>query len=539
MKTHPQPRMRGRLLQITLCASVLTAFLGTWLGAATLTNAPYEGWVAYWTTQNPNFSTVSGLSADPDGDGYANNAEFAFDGNPMVPTAALLGYASSSSNMVVSFAARNTDPAGATYQVQSTTNLNTSFSDDTNVTLVTGNPDGILVPSQYHRLQFTVPLAGARKFYRVRATPDYGAVYFASNPDGTNSVVALTRDLSTGLLTYLGSFTSGGNGTTAIQGAQAHAVMASGPYVYAVNSGSDNFSTFRIGQDGQLSLVATTFSGGKRPVSIAIHGNLLYVLNQGISASEQEGPVDAGVAPFIIGADGIPVAATGAGVSLSAGDAPADVIFTGNGQRLAVMCTGANSVRSYEVGASGSLGNPQIIGVGSQPVGGASNARLPWCGFATVVEDPGAASVVSFNAESSLSIVSQIPAVADQDPCWAATDPAGFRLWTSNFLPRSLTLYSIAADGALTRLGAYEPPASDSGPGALDIAVSGDGRFLYRLRAFNSNGSPTPPHPYPVVEVFRITEGAANGDLQLIQSVQITIEALRFSSPSGMAVLSL
>ena len=528
--------MRGRLLRIALCASVLTAFLGTWLGAATLTNAPYEDWVACWTSLNPIFSTVSGPSADPDGDGYANNAEFAFDGNPMVPTAALLGYASSSSNTVVSFDARNTDPAGAAYQVQSTTNLNTGFSDDTNVTLVTGSPDGILLPSQYHRLQFTVPFAGARKFYRVCATPDYGAVYFASNPDGTNSVVALTRDLSTGLLTYLGFFTSGGNGATAIQGAQAHAVMASGPYVYVVNSGSGTFSTFRIGQDGQLSLVATTSSGGTRPVSIAIHGNLLYVLNQGIAASEQEGPVDAGVSPFIIGADGIPVAAIGAGVPLSAGDVPADVIFTGNGRRLAVMCTGANSVRSYEVGASGSLGNPQTIGVGSQPVGGASNARLPWCGFATVVEDPGAASVVSFSAESTLLIVSQIPAAADQDPCWATTDTGGFRLWTSNFLPRSLTLYSIAANGALTRLGAYEPPASDSGPGALDIGVSGDGRFLYRLRAFNNDGSPTNPHPYPLVEVFQITSDTATGDLALIQSVQITSDLLRFASPTGMAV---
>jgi hypothetical protein len=146
--------------------------------------------------------------------------------------------------------------------------------------------------------------------------------------------------------------------------------------------------------------------------------------------------------------------------------------------------------------------------------------------------------VVSFSAESTLSIVSQLPAAADQDPCWATTDTGGVRLWTSNFLPRSLTLYSIAADGALTRLGAYEPPASDSGPGALDIGVSGDGRFLYRLRAFNNDGSPTNPHPYPLVEVFQITSNTATGDLDLIQSVQVTSELLRFASPTGMAVSS-
>jgi 6-phosphogluconolactonase (cycloisomerase 2 family) len=493
-------------------------------------NTPYGDWVAYWTSQNPSFGSVSELSADPDNDGYPNSTEFAFDGNPTVPTAALLASVISSNNLVVSFAARSTDPAGAAYQVQSSTNLNTGFADATDLNLVEASPDGVLVPSQYHRLQFTVPLAGDRQFYRVRATPDYGAVYFASNPDGPNSVVALTRDLSTGLLTYLGSFTSGGNGATAIQGAQAHAVMANGSFVYAVNSGSDNFSTFRIGQGGQLTLIATTSSGGTRPVSIAIHGHLLFVLNQGTSA------VDAGVSPFIIGADGIPVAAPASSISLESADAPSDVIFSGNGLRLAVMCSGSNAIRSFDVDASGNLTNPQQVDVESQPVGGASNARLPWCGFAAVVEDPGAASVVSFNAEDALSIVSLVPAAADQDPCWATTDISGFRLWTSNFLPRSLTLYSIAADGSLTRQGAYEPPANDSGPGALDIGVSSDGRFLYRLRAFNQDGSPTPPHPFPVVEAFQITSDTASGDLSLIQSVQVSDESLRYASPTGMAV---
>ena len=87
-------------------------------------------------------------------------------------------------------------------------------------------------------------------------------------------------------------------------------------------------------------------------------------------------------------------------------------------------------------------------------------------------------------------------------------------------------------------MGAHEPEPGDNGPGALDIGVSSDGRFLYRLRAFNSDGSPTPPHPYPVVEVFEITDNPSAGDLSLIQSVPVEIESLRYASPSGMAVAS-
>lgn len=538
MKTNPKAPLKGSLTRILLCALTLMAVLEAPSRAASWTNAPYTDWVAQWIAVNPDFSSFSGPNEDPDHDGYANNLEFAFDGNPTEPNGSFLAAYSSGSNAVFSFVARKTDTAGALYQVQSTTSLAAGFTNDNGVNLLPGDPAGIPLPSQYDRLEFSVPLTESKKFYRVQATPDYGALYFASNPDGTNSVVALTRDLSTGFVTYLGSFNSGGNGTTAIQGSQAHAVATRGSFLYAVNSGSGNFSTFRIGQDGELTLVATTSSGGIRPVSLAIHGNLLYVLNQGISSSEEGGPVDAGVLPFTIGTDGIPMPAAGPGISLDSEDSPSDVVFTGNGQRLAVMCTGSNAIRSYDVGASGSLGNSQVVGVGSQPVGGASNARLAWCGFATVVNDPGPASVVSFNAESGLSIVSQIPATTDQDPCWAATDPGGFRLWTSNFLPRSLTLYSIGSDGSLARLGGYTPGASDSGPGALDICVSNDGRFLYRLRAFNSNGSPAPPHPYPVVEVFRITNDTATGDLDLVQSVQITIDALRFSSSTGMTVSS-
>jgi hypothetical protein len=132
----------------------------------------YQSWVSYWTTQSPSFSGNSTGSADPDGDGYVNDTEFAFDGNPTVPTASLLTASTSGGNMTVSFVARNTTPAGASYQVQESTNLNLGFV-SSNVT-VSESPDqtGILVPAQYQRRQFTVPTTGSKKFYRIQATLD-------------------------------------------------------------------------------------------------------------------------------------------------------------------------------------------------------------------------------------------------------------------------------------------------------------------------------------------------------------------------------
>jgi hypothetical protein len=74
--------------------------------------------------------------------------------------------------MTVSFIARSTNPAGASYQVQESTNLNLGFV-SSNVT-VSESPDqtGLLVPAQYQRRQFTVPTTVPKKFYRIQATLD-------------------------------------------------------------------------------------------------------------------------------------------------------------------------------------------------------------------------------------------------------------------------------------------------------------------------------------------------------------------------------
>ena len=99
-----------------------------------------------------------------------NDTEFAFDGNPTVPTASLLSTSASVGNMTVSFIARNTTPAGATYQVQETTNLNTGFVSSNATVIESPDQTGILVPAQYQRRQFTVPTIESKKFYRIQAT---------------------------------------------------------------------------------------------------------------------------------------------------------------------------------------------------------------------------------------------------------------------------------------------------------------------------------------------------------------------------------
>lgn len=126
-----------------------------------------------WLTNYPTLSNTNG-TADPDGDGFDNNLESAFDGNPTVGTASLLTVTQNGSNAVFNFVA-STNPAAVLYTVQATTNLSTSpWADDIGVTAsVTNsanqtNPPILLAP-EYVRREFSLP-ATNKSFYRVEAT---------------------------------------------------------------------------------------------------------------------------------------------------------------------------------------------------------------------------------------------------------------------------------------------------------------------------------------------------------------------------------
>ena len=351
-------------------------------------------------------------------------------------------------------------------------------------------------------------------------------VYVSTNPNGPNTVEAFKRNTKTGLLTSVGSFDTGGYGLTAINGAQSHAVVCTQTHVFVTNAGSNDFSVFRIRNNSGLELVTTVPSLGVRPVSIAIYRKTLYVLNQG-----QPGVAPARCVGFSIDTEESPVELDVSAVEFAATDVPTDVFFTQNGARLVVLQNGANAIDTFTVGADGGLIEQRRVTNVNAPFGGAKHPRQPFVAFAALADDA-APGVISIRATGTAipTIVTRITASADVDPCWTATTPNGKRLWTSNFQPASLSLYSVKSNGRLAAVSTYEP-ASDS-PGALDIAVDPRGKFLYQLRAFDPAGG---ANPTPQIDVLRIIGSNADGGLQLVQSIQLPTSASS-GSPTGIAV---
>jgi hypothetical protein len=121
-----------------------------------------------WLTNYPSITgTNTNGTADPDGDGFVNNLEFAFDGNPTVGTPALLTVRPAGTNAVFKWVERN---SGVTYQVQSNASLTNTWTSPASVTISNSiDQSGVLITNDYTRKEFIVPASG-KNFYRIQAT---------------------------------------------------------------------------------------------------------------------------------------------------------------------------------------------------------------------------------------------------------------------------------------------------------------------------------------------------------------------------------
>jgi hypothetical protein len=145
---------------VTTNASVnLSASNASGTGTAVLNLTILSAYAA-WTGQYSLIGTNALAAADPDRDGFRNDLEFAFGTDPTRGNAALTGAARTGTNRLVTWLER---PNGATYQVQGTTNLSTTWGAapaGTNSTNTAGVPPG------YTRKELN---AATNTFYRVQA----------------------------------------------------------------------------------------------------------------------------------------------------------------------------------------------------------------------------------------------------------------------------------------------------------------------------------------------------------------------------------
>jgi 6-phosphogluconolactonase len=343
-------------------------------------------------------------------------------------------------------------------------------------------------------------------------SPVVGHVYLDDNTKGTNTIGAFDRHLDGSLSPMPGSpFAVGGAGTGAGLASQGALQLSSdGRYLLAVDAGSNQVSVLRVGWDGSLQLVpgGVVSSGGPTPVSIAVHGNLVYVANSGAVGPNFTG--------FTLSPWGQLQPLPGSTVTVANGSQPDDVLFNSIGNTLVGNLTGTSQIESYSVGWDGLLtaapGSP-LAAQGLGPFGSEFRPTNPFQLFVSNAHNVGAGTgtVSAFNVAwgGALSPIGGSPFADDQTaPCWVEITHDGQFLFTVNTASGDISRYWIAPSGTLSLLGST-PVSATGGVGAVDARLSPDGRTLYvdeskigAVGAFAVNGGnltelPSSPTPLP------------------------------------------
>ncbi len=308
-----------------------------------------------------------------------------------------------------------------------------------------------------------------------------GHLYVNDNTAGTNTIAAFDRHADGTLTPLHGSpFAAGGAGTGAGIGSQgALQVTSDGKYLLAVDAGSNQISALRINSDGELNPVGggPVSSGGSKPVSIAIHGSLVYVANAANGGSNYTG--------FTLNPGGHLQPLDGSTVPLPNGSSPGDVLFNSDGTRLVGTRVGTSLIDSFVVGGDGRLTEAAASPFAAQgfgPFGSEFRPTDPTQLFVSNAHNvgPGTGTISAFNdgSDGTLTSIGSSPyADLETAPCWVEISHDGQVLFTVNTASHSISRYAIAADGSLSLLGSTSLGAA--GVGAEDARLGPNGKTLW------------------------------------------------------------
>jgi 6-phosphogluconolactonase len=307
-----------------------------------------------------------------------------------------------------------------------------------------------------------------------------GRLYVNDNTAGTNTIAAFERHTDGTLTPLHGSpFAAGGAGTgTGIGSQGALQITSDGKYLLAVDAGSNQISVLRIKNDGELNPVGggPVSSGGVEPVSIAVHGSLVFVANAGDGGSDYTG--------FTLNPGGHLRPIAGSTVVLPSGSSPGDVLFNGDGTRLVGAEVGTSVIDSFVVGGNGLLtaapGSP-FAAQGPGPFGSEfrpTDATQLFVSNAHGGSGNGTVSAFSDGSDGTLTSIGASPFPDFQTaPCWVEISHDGQFLFTVNTASNSISRYAIAGDGSLSLLGSTS--LGSASLGAEDARLAPDGGTLW------------------------------------------------------------
>ncbi len=331
------------------------------------------------------------------------------------------------------------------------------------------------------------------------------AVYSETNAPSGNDVLVFRR-AADGSLGAPTSVATGGSGTGAGLGSQGAVTLSpDGNWLLVVNAGSDEISSFAVGDDGTLTFAGKASSGGTTPISVAIHDDLVYVLNAGGSGN---------IAGLRLQPNGalVPIAGSSRGLSTPA-SGPAEVSFDPTGAWLVVTEKSTNKIVTWRVTAAGlAVGRVINASSGATPFG----FTFTPLGVLAVTEafggaaDASAVSTYTINSNGTLNVISASTPTTETSACWIVATNNGKFVYSTNASSASVSGFE-ARQGALELLVAGGK-SGVTGAGATDVAITGNSQFLYTL----NGGAHT-------ISLFGVSQ--STGNLNALGAISVPVGA--------------
>jgi 6-phosphogluconolactonase (cycloisomerase 2 family) len=315
-----------------------------------------------------------------------------------------------------------------------------------------------------------------RRFLSASPTPSFfhdphileTTIYTESNnpASGQNAVLAFHRNPATGSLTELagGPYLTKGTGNLNSQELLGpddsdKEVIANSDdtLLFAVNQGSNSIAVFHIHSDGTLDLVNghPFSSGGVQPVSLALSGNRLYVVNRGDEVQGAPGSVAPNYTGFYVNDNGSLTPIPHSTVTLPVGLSPSQVLVSNDDHFLfgdnftpppLLNVSEANTVAPFKIAPNGSLSPasggpvaapvspPLVLGLAQSP-----DHRILYTGLVAT----NSLGVFTYNSSGALTFVKSIPTQGGAT-CWVLVNADGSRLYVGDSATDSVGVFSLA-----------------------------------------------------------------------------------------------
>ncbi|HEY0036241.1 MAG TPA: beta-propeller fold lactonase family protein, partial [Longimicrobium sp.] len=268
---------------------------------------------------------------------------------------------------------------------------------------------------------------------------DSGAVFTTNNAASANFVIAFTRD-ENGTLTRRDSVATGGRGsgphpifnTDPLESQDAVILSDDRRFLFVVNAGSNEVSSFRVDDDGALSLVSRVSSGGQFPVSLAHRAGLLYTVNANGGGS---------ISGFRVGADGALTALANSTRPLSgaAMPGPGSIRISPDARVLVVTEKPTNLLVVYPLATDGTPGaralvaspGPTPFGADFDPSGRYILSQGNIGPMRAAVPDGSTVSSSTLSG-TGLAAITAAAATTETAACWIEITPDGRFAYTTN-----------------------------------------------------------------------------------------------------------